>query len=111
MARLQRDLYRGVKSDPVLRDYPVWNITESGAQTDNVGLQFLTIPDGADTLMPAGTTYADSANCHNYITHPSWPGLHDNQTWLSASPGPDCPVDGLYGNYGRTWRNHFPRVF
>lgn len=108
VARLQRDLYKGVKSDPILRDYPVWNITESGAQTDNVGLQFLTIPDGAETLMPAGTTYADYANCHNYITHPSWPGLHDNQTWLSASPGPDCPVDGLYGNYGRTWRNHFP---
>ena len=108
VARLQRDLYQGVKGDPVLRDYPVWNITESGAQTDNVGLQFLTIPDDADTLMPAGTTYADYANCHNYITHPSWPGLHDNQTWLSASPGPDCPVDGLYGNYGRTWRNHFP---
>ena len=108
VARLQRDLYKGVKSDPVLRDYPVWNITESGAQTDNVGLQFLTIPDGADTLMPAGTTYADYANCHNYITHPSWPGLHDNQTWLSASPDPDCPVDGLYGNYGRTWRKHFP---
>lgn len=107
VARLQRDLYKGVKSDPVLRDYPVWNISESGAQTDNVGLQFLTIPDGAGTLMPTGTTYADYANCHNYITHPSWPGLHDNQTWLSASPGPDCPVDGLYGNYGRTWRNHF----
>ena len=58
--------------------------------------------------MPAGTTYADYANCHNYITHPSWPGLHDNQTWRSAISGPDCPVDGLYGNYGRTWRNHFP---
>ena len=108
VAKLQRDLYKGVKNDSILRDYPVWNLTESGAQTDNVGLQFLTIPDGAGTLMPAGTTYADYANCHNYITHPSWPGLHDNQTWLSASPGPDCPVDGLYGNYGRTWRNHFP---
>ncbi len=107
VARLQRDLYQGVKRDRLLRDCPVWNITESGAQTDNVGLQFLTIPEGADTLMPAGTVYADYANCHNYITHPSWPGLHDNQTWLSASPGPDCPVDGLYGNYGRTWRNHF----
>ncbi|MDI6451659.1 glycosyl hydrolase [Anaerobaca lacustris] len=107
VARLQRDLYQAVKSDPVLRDCPVWNISESGAQTDNVGLQFLTIPDGAGTLMPDGTQYADFANCHNYITHPSWPGLHDNQTWRSASPGPDCPVDGLYGNYGRTWRNHF----
>lgn len=73
VARLQRDLYQDVKSDPILRDCPVWNISESGAQTDNAGLQFLTIPDGANTLMPAGTTYADYANCHNYITHPSWP--------------------------------------
>ena len=107
IARLQRDLYQAVKSDPVLKDYPVWNISESGAQTDNVGLQFLTIPDGAGTLMPDGTQYADYANCHNYITHPSWLGLHDNQTWRSASPGRDCPVDGLYGNNGRTWRNGF----
>lgn len=107
VARLQRDLYMAVKNDPVLRNYPVWNISESGAQTDNVGLQFLTIPAGVGTLMPAGTQYADYANCHNYITHPSWQGLHDNQTWLSASPGLDCPVDGLYKNYGLTWRNQF----
>jgi hypothetical protein len=107
VAKQQRDLYAAVKADPVLKEYPVWNISESGAQTDNTGLQFLTIPEGAGTLMPAGTTYADYANCHNYITHPSWPGLHDNQTWLSASPGKDCPVDGLYGNYGLTWLKKF----
>jgi hypothetical protein len=107
VARLQADLYRSVKGDPVLRHVPVWNISESGAQTDNVGLQFLTVPEGTSTRVPAGTAYADFANCHNYITHPAWPGLHDNQTWLSASPGPDCPVDGLYGNYGSTWRSHF----
>lgn len=107
VAKLQRDLYSLVKSDAVLKNYPVWNISEGGAQTDNVGLQFLTIPERANTLMPAGTQYADYANCHNYITHPAWPGLHDNQTWLSASPGADCPVDGLYKNYGLTWRNHF----
>lgn len=108
VAYLQRDLYRAAKEDPILKDYPVWNISEGGAQTDNVGLQFLTIPDGSGTIMPAGTRYADYANCHNYITHPSWPGLHDNQTWLSASPGFDCPVDGLAGNYGVTWRKKFP---
>lgn len=107
VAKLQRDLYQAVKEDPVLKDYPVWNISESGAQTDNTGLQFLTIPEGAATLMPPGTRYADYANCHNYITHPSWPGLHDNQTWLSASPGKDCPADGLFGNYGLTWLKKF----
>lgn len=107
VARLQSDLYNAVKKDPVLKAYPVWSLTENGAQTDNAGLQFLEIPAGAATLMPASTRYADYANCHNYITHPSWPGLHDNQTWNAADPTRLCKVDGLYGNYGTTWRNHY----
>ncbi|MDR2037111.1 MAG: glycosyl hydrolase [Bacteroidales bacterium] len=108
VAKLQRDLYDAIKNDPLLKNYPVWSISENGAQTDNVGLQFLTIPDNVHTLMPAGTKYADFANCHNYFCHPSWPGLHDNQTWLSADPSILCPVDGLYGNYGSTWLRKFP---
>jgi len=108
VARLQSDLYNAVKNDPVLKSYPVWMPSETGAQTDNVGMQFLTIPEGANTLMPAGTKYADYACCHNYISHPSWPGLHDNQAWLSSMPGKGCPVDGLYGNYGLTWAKKFP---
>lgn len=108
IANLHRDLYKAVKEDSILKDYPVWAISESGAQTDNTGLQFLIIPESANTLMPAGTQYADYANCHNYIMHPSWSGLHDNQTWLSASPTKDCPVDGLYANYGLTWAKKFP---
>lgn len=68
VATLQRDLYQAVKSDPLLKDIPVWSLTENGAQTDNVGLQFLTIPPGAGTLMRDGTRYADFANCHNYVT-------------------------------------------
>jgi hypothetical protein len=107
VAKMHRDLYAAVKSDPDLRAYPVWATCETGAQTDNTGLQFLTIPDGANTLLSAGTTFADAANCHNYITHPSWQGLHNNQTWLSADPAKNCPVDGLYGNFGNTWLNHF----
>jgi len=107
VARLQRDLYAAVKSDPVLKEYPVWSLSENGAQEDNVGLQFLTIPNGAGALMPDGTKYADYANCHNYMTHPGWPGLHDNQTWIAADPGRGCKVDGLYGNYGLTWRRRF----
>jgi len=108
VARLQRDLYRAVRSDPALRKYPVWSISESGAETDNVGLQFLVVPPDAGTLMPAGTRYADFANCHNYMTHPSWPGLHDNQTWIAADPSAECKVDGLYGNCGRTWLKKYP---
>jgi hypothetical protein len=108
VAKLQRDLYRAVKGDPALKDYPVWSISESGAETDDVGLQFLTIPAGAGALMPEGTKYADFANCHNYMTHPGWPGLHDNQTWVAADPTSACRVDGLYGNFGSTWRRHYP---
>ncbi|GAA4099433.1 hypothetical protein GCM10022392_24600 [Mucilaginibacter panaciglaebae] len=107
VAKLQNDLYKAVKADPVLKSYPVWNLTEGGAQTDNVGLQYLIIPAGANTVMPAGTQYADYATCHNYFSHPSHPGLYDNQTWNAADPGRLCKVDGLYGNYGRTWRGKF----
>lgn len=107
VACLQRDLYRAVKNHRVLKGYPVFHLTENGAQTDNAGLQFLKIPENANTSMPPGTQYADYANCHNYVCHPSWPGIHDNQTWMSADPGKQCPVDGLYGNYGSTWLKHF----
>jgi hypothetical protein len=108
VAELQRDLYAAVKGDPVLKKYPVWSLSENGAESDDVGLQFLTIPEGAKTLMPAGTRYADYANCHNYMTHPAWRGLHDNQTWVAADPSPACKVDGLFGNYGTTWRKKYP---
>jgi hypothetical protein len=107
VARLQRDVYAAVKSDPVLKAYPVWSISEGGAETDNVGLQFLTIPEGAGTTMPAGTKYADYANVHNYIYHPNSAGLEDNKTWNAAEPTAACKVDGLYGNYGLTWAKHF----
>ena len=108
VAQLQRDLYEAVKSNPVLRKYPVWSISEGGAETDNVGLQFLTIPEGANTLMPAGSKYADYANVHNYIYHPNASGLEDNKTWKAADPTSACKVDGLYGEYGLTWARHYP---
>ncbi len=107
VAKLQRDMYRAVKSDPVLKKYPVWSISEGGAEKDNVGLQFLTIPASADTLMPEGTRYADFANVHNYIYHPNSPAVEDNKTWNAANPTSACKVDGLYGNYGVTWAKHF----
>ena len=107
VAKLQRDMYEAVKSDPVLAKYPVWSISEPGAQTDNVGLQFLTIPPGAETLMPDGTRYADYANVHNYIYHPNSPRPLNNQAWNAADPSPANRVDGLFGNFGLTWRNRF----
>ena len=37
VAKLQRDLYKA-GDDPVLKGYPVWSISENGAEVDNVGL-------------------------------------------------------------------------
>jgi cyclophilin family peptidyl-prolyl cis-trans isomerase len=107
VAKLQRDLYRTVKGDPLLARFPVWSISEGGAETDNVGLQFLAIPPGAGALMPEGTRFADCANVHNYFYHPGSSGLMDNRTWNAADPTSICKVDGLYGNYGVTWAKHF----
>ncbi|TSJ43664.1 glycosyl hydrolase [Mucilaginibacter corticis] len=107
VAKLQSDLYKSVKADAVLNKYPVWSISEGGAQKDNVGLQYLQIPAGAGLTMPDDTRCADYATCHNYFLHPSHPGLYDNQTWNAADPGLLCKVDGLYGNYGKTWRSKF----
>lgn len=103
VAKLQRDLYQAVKSDDILKSYPVFGISEVGAEVDNVGLQYLTIPAGAGLLMSDGTKYADYANCHNYIVHPSFSGINTNQTWRSADPSSTCPVDGLTKNHGKTW--------
>jgi hypothetical protein len=107
VARLQSDLYKAVKDDPALKKYPVWSVSEGGAEVDDVGLQFLTIPKGAGTVLPQGTKYADAANVHNYIYHPGWPGLADNKAWNAADPTSTCRVDGLFGNYGVTWAKHF----
>ena len=107
VAKLQRDLYRAVKSDPLLKKYPVWSPSETGGQTDNVGLQFLTIPPGAGTLMPEGTKYADFATCHNYIYHANSPDPMDNKTWNAADPSSACKVDGLSMNFGVTWAHQF----
>ena len=107
VAKLQRDLYEAVKGDPDLKKVPVWSISENGAERDNVGLQFLTIPPGAGALLPDGTRFADAANVHNYIYHPNAPGLMDNRTWNAADHTPACKVDGLFGNYGTTWAKKF----
>jgi hypothetical protein len=107
VAKLQRDMYQAVKSDPVLAKYPVWSISEPGAEKDNVGLQFLTIPPGAQTLMPDGTKYADYANVHNYVYHSHSPYPADNKTWDAADPTAASRVDGLFGNFGVTWSRRF----
>jgi hypothetical protein len=106
VANWQRAFYEQVKSDPVLKDYPVFHASEAGgSEPDNVGLQFLTIPADANTLMPAGTKYADYANIHNYICRR--PSIIDNMAWLNADPLFHGWTDGLYVEYGKTWRKGF----
>ena len=106
VAQLQRDLYSAVKNDPKLKQYPVFHVSEAGAETDNVGLQFLKIPAGAETLLPDGTQFADYANAHNYVSGVRT-GYLDNQAWQAADPTLNSHWDGLYGEYGRTWKKHF----
>lgn len=103
VAEMQRDLYAAVKADSELCRYPVFGVSETGAQTDNTGLQFLTVPPGTECLMPEGTRFADYLNVHNYMYHPSWQGLADNRVWMAADHTAACRVDGLYGNHGLTW--------
>ena len=106
VANWQRAFYGQAKSDPVLRRYPVFHSSEAGgSEPDNVGLQFLVIPAGANTLLPAGTRYADFANVHNYICRK--PGIIDNMAWLNADPLFHDWTDGLYVEYGKTWRKGF----
>ncbi|MDE1902176.1 MAG: glycosyl hydrolase [Alphaproteobacteria bacterium] len=106
VADMQADLYKQVKADPVLKKYPVFDVSEAGAETNNVGLQFLTIPPGAKTQRPAGTVFADYANVHNYVSGHGQ-GYVDNEAWQAADPTLDKSWDGLYGEYGKTWRGKF----
>ena len=109
IAQCQQAIYSGVKGDPVLSSYPVFAVSEEGAETDNAGLQYLTIPSGASTLMPAGTQFADYANCHNYVDSNDSSLYENNQAWLAADYAPNnWPGDGLYGEFGLTWLKQFP---
>ena len=106
IAQFQEALYKAVKSDPSLHDYPIFAVSEAGAETDNVGLQFLTIPNSSGATFPEGTRYADYANTHNYVSS-NRKIYVDNQAWQAADPNLNGPWDGLYGEYGATWRNHY----
>ena len=106
IAKWQAAFYAAAKADPVLKDYPVFHSSEAGgSEVDNVGLQFLTIPPGAGTLMPDGTTFADFANVHNYICRK--PSIIDNMAWINADPTFHGWTDGIYVEYGKTWRKNF----
>lgn len=107
VAALQRDLYAAVKAEPALSGVPVFHSSEAGgSEPDNVGLQFLTIPNGAGIAMPDGTTYADYANVHNYVVGHS-AQLVDNVAWNASDPTLNGDWDGIYVEYGHTWHGGF----
>ncbi len=106
VAKWQTAYYAAAKADPVLKNFPVFASSEAGgSEPDNVGLQYLTIPQGAATLMPDGTRYADFANVHNYICRK--PAIIDNMAWENADPVFHGWPDGIYVEYGKTWRKGF----
>ena len=102
----QAALYSSMKASPLLAPYPVFGVSETGAETDDVGLQYRTVPAGGGTVFPPGTRFSDAVNIHNYVS-----GVHggygDNQAWSAADPILNGRWDGLYGNCGLTWFRHF----
>lgn len=110
-AHQQRDLYELSRSDkyPFLNNVPIWSISTVGAANDNVGLQYLEIPENANTKMPDGTKYATHMNCHNYAfkNEGIWANPNDNQTWKHSDPTSNNPGDGPYVNFGMTWNKSF----
>jgi hypothetical protein len=105
VAYYQRDLFTAITGNSVLSAYPVFGVSEEGAENDNVGLQWSPIPSGATTVLPVGTQFFDYANVHNYISHRSYIA---NAAWLNADPSMNQSYDGMYGEYtGVTWNKHF----
>jgi hypothetical protein len=106
VAACQAALYAGVKGDATLKNYPVFHVSEGGAETDNVGMQFLVVPQRTGVTVPPGTRFADYANPHNYVS--GHVGRYvANMPWSAADPTLNGPWDGLYGEYGRTWLKGF----
>lgn len=101
VAQFQTDLMTGVAGA-----FPVFNVSETGAEHDNVGLQFITIPPSGGATFPDGTPFADYANVHNYVIG-NGVVYGDNQAWSAADPTLNARWDGLYGNCGVTFGQGF----
>jgi hypothetical protein len=113
-AQYQQALYNMVKSDPALKRFAVLGTTEVGAEPDDVGLQFLTIPSGAGTTMPAsGTVFADYANVHNYVqgSGPAGTTPIDNQPRYAETIARGGPYAGLWDTYGEYWGTTWGKGF
>ena len=83
-----------VHGDSALAGKQLWDMTEPGAEPDNVNLQFL-------------SGFADVANLHNYVKGNNQRSVADNQAWLAESTA-GGPWDNLAGEYCRsTWNKGF----
>ncbi|MDR0507579.1 MAG: T9SS type A sorting domain-containing protein [Dysgonamonadaceae bacterium] len=111
LAKYMRDFCKAVKADPVVKDYPVWSVTDAGgAQYPNVGLQFLTVPEGVerngdkglDPEIKEGDVLADVACVHNYFSGLS-PNTN-NQTWRASNR---MDANSLKSNFGLTWNKGY----
>ena len=104
-AQFQAALYAMVHADPKLAGIPVWGMTTVGAEPDNVGMQWLKIPEGSHALMPDGTQYADVANTHNYVQGNGSSGqtLEDNQAFWAESVDRGGTCTGCFDVYGEYW--------
>jgi len=109
-AAFQRDIYQLVHTDPALAGHQVWGQTEVGAQSENMGLQFLTIPSSGTYPFPAGTQFADTANVHNYTNGNGGNNVYDNQDQIAESvPRVSLFQPDLCNEYwGATWAHVFP---
>jgi len=118
VAEFQNALYSQAQSNTTLADYPVFGISEPGAESNDVGLQWLIIPSNppdASTLdtsvAPVGTEYSNYANLHNYVDGvlPNC-GLGPNDAWYAegtTSLANQYCNDGPYVENGITWNNSY----
>ncbi len=99
VANFQKDWYAAIKTDSALRNVPVWSVTGTGREEDNAGLQFLEVPDNANTIMPAGIRFSDALNMHVYTVFYNSPA--------SVDPAGNHFDEQLTGEFVNTYRHHF----
>ena len=110
VAEFQRDWYAMVNADPQLAGYAMWNVSEVGAEPNNVGLQCNS--PGVNGQCPdsgfQGVVFADFTNDHNYAQGNGRP-FQDNFAWIPADPQTATPrLDHWYGEHVVTWGHRFP---
>ena len=95
---------RGTGTLPSLGIYKLANLTENGAEPDNVQLQNLVVPAGSSLAgIPDGTHYADLANAHNYAEG-SQGGLEDGQAYWSMNINCGGTYYGEFDLSGEEWQ-------